>query len=252
MLRFILSRGSRCRPVLALALALVAVSACSAVEGEARDASAEARLDGASEGGALGPRDASADGGDEACDGVPRGFACEGDTWALCDLGEPWRVDCRMPPRGASPGRCSLISPEHGHACVVAAGGGCRMEVAHGTHAHVFITACEGTNGGCLITERGSGFEGTCVADLGACTVDDVDVCRGQRLITRCLRGQPVATDCAALGGRCGPGLCVDLPVGAPCGSTLRCRDGLGCVRPSRRELYRCAVEGDAGVADAR
>jgi len=190
----------------------------------------------------------SVDGRAEACPGVPSGFACEGDTWALCDLGEAWRVDCRMPYRGASPGRCRLVSSEHGYACVVPTGGGCRMEVPHGTHSHVFITACEGPNSGCLISERGSGFEGTCVADLGACSVEDVDVCRGQRLVTRCLRGQPVATDCAALGGRCSPGSCVELPAGAPCGSSLRCRDGLRCARASRRELFRCVAEGDAGA----
>lgn len=192
--------------------------------------------------------DASDERADELCPGVRAGFACEGDTWALCDLGEAWRVDCRMPPRGASPGRCAQVSPEDGYACVVPIGGGCRMEIAHGTHSHVFITACEGRDSGCLVSERGAGFEGTCAGDLGACSVDDVGVCRGQRLVTRCLRAQPVAMDCAALGGRCGPGECFALPEGAPCGTTLRCRDGLRCRRASRRELFRCAAdEGEDG-----
>jgi hypothetical protein len=229
--------------------------ACGSTGGAApdtslRDAAIDSAIDGSMDAGEDAALDEDSASEDEACSGVPRGFACDGTTWRLCDLGEPWSIDCAAPPRGGSSGRCAQISLEHGYACVVPTGGGCRMEVAHGTHAHVFIASCEGSEGGCLVRERGAGFEGVCVDDLGSCSIEDVDRCRGQRLVTRCVRGQAVAMDCAELGGRCAPGSCEALPIGAPCGSALRCREGLRCARASRRELFRCAPSGeeDAGL----
>lgn len=213
-------------------VALVAIEGCaapaSALDGDAeRDASA---LDAPSE-------------RVEACMGVPVGYECVGDRLRLCDLGEPWQIDCAMPPGAGSPGRCARVGEEH--ACVVAAGGGCRLDVAHGAHAHVFWAHCEGERAGCVVRERGAGFTGTCVEDLGPCTVEDIHTCRGSQLVTRCVRGQPVTMDCAALGGSCAPNQCTGLPEGAPCGFNLACAAGLACTRASRSELFRCRVATD-------
>jgi hypothetical protein len=227
-----------------LLLFAVGATRCAAPPNAAPDAADSATMP--SEDAAI---DAVSERPPEACMGVPVGFECDENRLRLCDLGEPWRIDCDNPPQGGGAGRCALVSAEHGHACVVPVGAGCRMNVAHGAHSHVFWSHCEGARSGCVVTERGAGFEGACAAEVGTCALDDVDTCRGSRLITRCVRGQPVAYDCAALGGTCSPGACVQLPAGAVCGVGLECRDGLECARANRNALYRCrAPASDAGV----
>jgi|LNFM01.1.fsa_nt_gb hypothetical protein len=189
-------------------------------------------------------QDASADSTTTGC-GVPSTGACQGQTYLYCESDGVVSVDCSM-----TGGRCSQINSTGIYSCLQPIGANCRTVVPHGNHTHNLFAFCEGASSGCL-QDRTSG---RCVADLGACVDADIDTCRGERIISNCRAGQPIAIDCAALGARCDAAsrVCAGVVLGAPCDRVRRqCAAGTRCQMARGETLGVCvAIESDAG-ADA-
>ncbi len=186
--------------------------------------------------------DASSEASVGAC-GLPSRGVCEGQTYRFCEGDEQVMLDC-----ASTGGRCTALAGGEFVSCQQPVGASCRTVVPHGSHSHLLFQFCEGSGSGCLQDREG----GRCVADLGACTMADIDTCRGARLITNCRVGQAIAIDCDAIGARCEAGAraCVGVPLGAPCDRVRRrCVDGARCQMNRGDITGTCVVDlGDAGT----
>lgn len=174
---------------------------------------------------------------------VPSSGACEGQIYRFCEGTEVVSLDCAQ-----SGGRCSRISGTEFVSCLQPVGGSCRSVVPHGNHSDIVFAFCDGANAGCLQDREG----GRCVSDLGTCVDADIDTCRGERIISNCRAGQPIAIDCASLGARCDAAarVCVGVVLGAPCDRVRRqCAAGTRCQMTRGEPLGVCvAIASDAGT----
>lgn len=158
--------------------------------------------------------------------------SCTGDTLSFCeDRGRPaerlTQVNCRTEafPAGV-PGECTLVNPTYGHDCAVSPGGDCAFV---DDQDRPIFALCAGDRAGCRIDP--SAGTATCQTDLPSCASSGFDAqCAEDLLFVECQVDQPVALDCAAVGGECRNARCVGLPLGAPCEEDrLECAPGLVC-----------------------
>ncbi|MCC7384814.1 MAG: SBBP repeat-containing protein [Deltaproteobacteria bacterium] len=169
------------------------------------------------------------------CGSITFAGECNGTVLRYCEgAGSPQEelvtIDCNAAafPTGTG-GVCMRIDATYGSDCAVVTGGDCAYTDAAG---NLLFTFCQGPNGGCVV--NGQVGAASCTADLGTCTPPAVGavftpVCIGDVLALDCQINQPTGYDCAAVGGACRAGQCVDLPAGATCDATFRCASNLVC-----------------------
>lgn len=168
---------------------------------------------------------------------------CAGSVLDYCDPGTHTLVveDCsQVVPDGGEVYACQLINPAFGYDCAAPLGQSCLRFASQTQQVPWF---CQGVGAGCVYGASGA----TCELNFQPCVGYDVDggfgfqgapanaaACSGSRLQIACTEDQPVAQDCAALGGACGEPdggpACIGLAAGQPCddhqffcGSALRC-----------------------------
>jgi hypothetical protein len=163
--------------------------------------------------------------------------SCTGTVLRYCqDRGTPAEflqvVDCATVFPDVT-GQCAEVDPVYGRDCVVPLGESCFYYDGGGNPV---FSLCAGATSGCVLDDTTG--QATC-QDLGQSCAAPVGasfapVCAGDLVVVECNARQPVAYDCAALGGTCFEAVCVALPPGAPCdATTLQCDPGLVCHAPT-------------------
>lgn len=176
------------------------------------------------------------------CGDVPAGYVCEGSRWRYCEHELASSLDCARYTEGR--GTCGATLPGYGFACTAPVGAPCRMAVPHGGHDDIHFVHCGGAAAGCVLRVTADHeLTSACTEGFAPCAADTTGACQGDRLVTRCERGQPVAYDCTSYGGRCDPAIpaCVGVVEGRRCGGSFQCAPGLRCQPlPGRRGVNTC------------
>lgn len=174
--------------------------------------------------------------------------ACYGEVAAFCD--EP-NLTADAPDAGVTTVDCAALRLDGeavGGACVELPGGVVTCGVDEGRpcalpgEGGIVQLAC--LAGGALDEDAACDLDVDCTS--GAPCAASAPACDGDRLQLACAPfGQALVVDCAALGGRCEEGGCVEVERGGRCGASLSCADGLACVG-DERGLGTCLPEGAA------
>lgn len=172
--------------------------------------------------------------------------ACFGEVAAWCD--EP-NAGGDAPDAGVTSVDCAALTLDDeaiGGRCVEPAGSGATCGVGEAAPCAlpgedgVVQLAC--LAGGALDPSAACDLDVGCTSG-SACAATSPS-CDGDRLQLACAPfGQALVVDCAALGGRCEAGACVDVAEGGRCGASLTCLDGLSCVG-DEGGLGTCLPEG--------
>jgi MYXO-CTERM domain-containing protein len=137
--------------------------------------------------------------------------------------------DCATVFPAGTTGECALVSQSYGYDCVAPAAGRCNF--VDQAQQQVYAL-CSGNAPGCVLNEAAN--TSVCTNGVGPCQAaaagqSFAPTCVGDVLVFSCQEGQPTGTSCAALGGTCSQGACVNLPAGRDCGPTRSCAQGLTC-----------------------
>jgi hypothetical protein len=153
---------------------------------------------------------------------------CEGAVVRWCQDGALQEIDCAGFYEGTV-GTCEFFTEEFGYYCAAPEGFACFGE---GT------AFCGGEgDSGCLVSDLTvatgsacSGFESDCAPPEDA-EAEFAGYCEGDIAVWSCNVNQPTGFDCAAMGGACDAGTCVNLQPEATCfDGLLECAPGLDCV----------------------
>jgi hypothetical protein len=184
--------------------------------------------------------------GGAACGSVTLTGACSGSVLEFCDptTHELAQEDCsQLVPDGGEVYACQLIDATYGYDCAAPTGKSCLQADSAGD---TFPGFCQGSGPGCVFGTS----DATCEVNLPPCAGYDADggfvfansppnafACSGNLLQFYCIENQPVAQDCAAIGGTCGQfdagGACIGLPSGDSCDNAQYfCAPPLSCTDP--------------------
>ncbi len=164
----------------------------------------------------------------EDCGDVTFQGECDGSLVRWCQDGALEEIDCAGFFEGAE-GTCEFFTEDFGYFCAAPEGFVCFGQ-------QTALCGGEGESG-CLVSDVASETGSACTGFEAACTTpEDPNAefpayCEGDIAVFSCNVNQPTGLDCAAMGGSCDAGGCVNLQPGAGCvDGLLECANGLECV----------------------
>ena len=135
-------------------------------------------------------------------------------------------IPCDDPDNLGASATC-LDIPDYGADCALPAGGSCELYDEEADE--LFYIFCDGTDPGCVWN---ADEDVVCVDNFGTCDEDTfAESCDGDTYHWGCNVTQPLAIDCAALGGTCDAAMgCIGIMAGGVCDDTyVFCDAALAC-----------------------
>lgn len=195
---------------------------------------------GSNDAGTTGNTDAGGVDAGGGCGAITELGACDGTKLSWCNAQKKVdSEDCKDYFGTSQAGVCVEIDKTQGHFCAAKTGDECLFEDDDG---ELTVEYCGGAKPGCVELPTGA----TCTENVGVCTDDDKNTCKGDLAIWHCNTPQPAATNCAAFGGKCteenGEAICTGVPKGRECDPDygINCAAGLTCTGASNENWGTC------------